>query len=256
MSELAAALAKLQADLPKVGKNASAQYGKYADLADVTAQVLPRLAELGLVWTCAPTMWPAVNEAGQFVLHYTLEHAETGDSIEGWYPLGAGSPQQLGSAITYARRYCLCAVTGVAPDEDDDDGQAATAGQAIIDRVRGERADERAAAEQASNGQAQTPAIRSGRPGNRRADTGPLGLAPEERPGSIDGRQRSRMMVAFKALGIDGRGERLADTVSIIGRPLTSSSELSWSEAEGVVRELEGRLARANLGHASQGSTP
>jgi hypothetical protein len=85
---------------------------------------------------------------------------------------------------------------------------------------------------------------------------GPLGLAPEERPGSIDGRQRSRMMVAFKALGIDDRGERLADTVSIIGRPLTSSSELSWSEAEGVVRELEGRMARANLGHASQGSTP
>ena len=33
--------------------------------------------------------------------------------------------------ITYARRYCLCAVTGVAPDEDDDDAQAAEAGAQV-----------------------------------------------------------------------------------------------------------------------------
>jgi ribosomal protein S20 len=50
----------------------------------------------------------------------------SGEKVSGEYPLPTGgSPQALGSAITYARRYCLCAVTGVAAD-DDDDGAAAT----------------------------------------------------------------------------------------------------------------------------------
>ena len=38
----------------------------------------------------------------------------------------SGSPQDIGKAITYARRYALCAVTGLAPGGDDDDGKSAT----------------------------------------------------------------------------------------------------------------------------------
>ena len=53
---LFAALAAFQADLPKVGKGATAQYGKYADLADVSREVLPRLGALGLTFTARPTM--------------------------------------------------------------------------------------------------------------------------------------------------------------------------------------------------------
>jgi hypothetical protein len=36
------------------------------------------------------------------------------------------TPQQMGSAITYARRYALMAVTGVFPSNEDDDGKAAS----------------------------------------------------------------------------------------------------------------------------------
>lgn len=32
------------------------------------------------------------------------------------------NPQEIGSALTYARRYALCSVVGIAPAEDDDDG--------------------------------------------------------------------------------------------------------------------------------------
>lgn len=35
-----------------------------------------------------------------------------------------GDPQQVGSAITYARRYSLTAVLGIFPDKDDDGGYA------------------------------------------------------------------------------------------------------------------------------------
>lgn len=116
--DLAKALAAFQSELPKVGKGSvNSHFGsKYADLADVSNAVLPLLGKHGLSFSAKPTL----NEAGQFVLAYELRH-ESGDSDGGSYPLPAtGTPQQIGSAITYARRYALQAMTGVAADEDDD----------------------------------------------------------------------------------------------------------------------------------------
>jgi hypothetical protein len=127
---LFAALAKLQADLPRVGKTETAQVRsdkgnysyEYADLADVSAAILPLLGDLGLAFTA----WPTLTPEGKFVLAYSLVHS-SGERLDGQYPLTqVGSPQQVGGQITYARRYCLCAVTGIAPDKDDD-GQAAEA---------------------------------------------------------------------------------------------------------------------------------
>lgn len=128
---LAEALAQFQMRVPRIGKGKTARVtsdkGNYsydfADLADITKVVMPLLGELGLSFTSKPT----VNEAGKFVLVYALRHV-SGDSDEGVYPLPqSGTPQQVGSAITYARRYTLCAVTGIAPDDADDDGAAASA---------------------------------------------------------------------------------------------------------------------------------
>lgn len=124
---LAEALAKLQTRLPKIDKANTAkvetQKGRYsytyADLADITRELMPILGELGLSFTAKPTL-----NGDRFVLAYRLLHV-SGESEDGQYPLPTGgTPQAAGSAITYARRYCLCAVTGVAPD-DDDDGAAA-----------------------------------------------------------------------------------------------------------------------------------
>lgn len=118
MSDYAKALAAFQAELPKVGKGSvNSHFGsKYADLADLSNVVLPLLGKHGLSFSARPTL----DEAGQFVLAYQLRH-ESGESDGGTYPLPAtGTPQQIGSAITYARRYALGAMTGVAADEDDD----------------------------------------------------------------------------------------------------------------------------------------
>ncbi len=122
-SALAAALAAFQANLPRVAKASQGNRGRYADLADVSLKVLPLLAAQGLAWTASPT----VTDAGAFVLRYSLRHIG-GEVIGGDYPLPNPNepPQTLGSATTYAKRYALCAVTGVAPDNDDDDGAHAT----------------------------------------------------------------------------------------------------------------------------------
>jgi hypothetical protein len=121
---LATALAAFQAEMPHVGKGNSANAGtytySYADLADITKSVMPVMAKHGLSFSAKPTL----NEDGKFVLEYVLRHAQGGRDV-GQYPLPtSGTPQQVGSAISYARRYCFSAVTGVAPDEDDD-GRAA-----------------------------------------------------------------------------------------------------------------------------------
>lgn len=124
---LASALAAFQAELPTLGKgnvaNVRSDKGnysyRYADLAEVSTLVLPLMAKHGLSFSAKPTI-----DDGRFVLAYVLRHT-SGEEDAGLYPLPTNAtPQQVGSAITYARRYILTAISGVAPDEDDD-GQAA-----------------------------------------------------------------------------------------------------------------------------------
>lgn len=126
-SPLAAALAAVQAELPRLGKSetgrvsgvsaSGAAYSyeyKYADLAAISAEVLPLLGRHGLAFTS----WPGRVD-GQLVLEYHLLHQD-GERMTGYYPIAGNTSQALGSSISYARRYCLCAVVGVAPDKDDD----------------------------------------------------------------------------------------------------------------------------------------
>jgi hypothetical protein len=123
---LYAALAKVQAELPRVAKGKTGEVKKdgkkvydydYADLTDVSEAIMPLLGQNGLAFTARPTL----NSAGVFVLAYSLLHS-SGEREDGEYPLpSSGTPQDIGKAITYGRRYCLCAVTGVAPGGDDTD---------------------------------------------------------------------------------------------------------------------------------------
>lgn len=127
---LAAALAAFHVELPRVAKDNTAKVKsdkgsytyRYADLAEISPIILPLLGRNGLAWMTCPTLTPD----GRFVLRYALKHI-SGEAETGEYPLPKpeSSPQVLGSAITYARRYALCAVTGVAPGGDDDDAAEA-----------------------------------------------------------------------------------------------------------------------------------
>lgn len=124
--EFAAALARFQKEMPSVSKGQTANTGtfsySYADLTAITEAATPLLAKNGLSWTAQPT----ITEHG-FVLRYALMH-DGGHSVGGEFPLpdpAKSNPQQIGSWLTYARRYALCAVTGIAPGGDDDDAAKA-----------------------------------------------------------------------------------------------------------------------------------
>lgn len=121
---LAAALAAVQGEMPIVRKSESANTGtysyKYASLADITATIMPLLAQHGLALSCLPQRGDTGMELVGTLLH------ESGETITGTLPLAGSTPQQLGSAMTYMRRYLIGTMIGVATDEPDDDGAAAS----------------------------------------------------------------------------------------------------------------------------------
>ena len=73
-----------------------------------------------------PVPAPIELGTGHIALETRLIHAESGQWISSVtiIPLPKNDPQGMGSAITYARRYSLCAMLGIITE--DDDGNAAS----------------------------------------------------------------------------------------------------------------------------------
>jgi len=113
ISELAAALAAAQGAMKNAVMNRTNPHFKsrYADLAAIWDAARQPLSANGLA---------VVQTIGDGVLHTRLLHT-SGQWIASEHPLPmAGRPQEIGSALTYARRYSLSALIGIAADEDDD----------------------------------------------------------------------------------------------------------------------------------------
>lgn len=126
VAELFAALAKAQGEITHAAKAADNPHfrSKYADLPAVMDAARPHLAKNGL----AVAQITDFDADGNMLLMTQLSHS-TGQWIRSWYPVRPvqNTPQGIGSALTYARRYAYCALVGVAAD-DDDDGNAASNG--------------------------------------------------------------------------------------------------------------------------------
>ena len=123
IAALAAALSKAQADITGALKDSSNPFfkSKYADLASCWDACRKQLAANGL---CV-IQTTNTTDAG-VVLVTTLAHS-SGEWIRGVLPVVTkdNGPQAQGSGITYARRYALAAIVGLA--QIDDDAEAAQA---------------------------------------------------------------------------------------------------------------------------------
>jgi hypothetical protein len=274
---LAAALAELQKDLPRVVKDKTAtvtsqRTGKthkysYAGLPDIADAIMPRLSAQGLSFSCRPTLHPEFG----FVLAYQLLHT-SGEERSGFYPLNAeDSPQARGSAITYARRYCLCAITGVAADEDDD-AQAAEHARAdglpvnkdgSLSRSRTTDAQKDAAGVMTKAQQDEHTELRKGTgtednlpKASPRQQTvlttepddpfygipaEPDTTPPEDRHGTATADQIRDVNIRLSNHGLTKKAERLAYLTEQTGHEIYSSADLSVSEALKVLRELPQR---------------
>lgn len=125
INELAAALCKFQAECPAIGldrevsvtmKSGGKYSFSYATAGNIKAIITPILAKNGLSYS-QPTMPDGTV--------YTVLMHSSGQWLAGSLSIkGENTAQGIGSAITYAKRYALCAILGIVT-EDDDDGNMA-----------------------------------------------------------------------------------------------------------------------------------
>lgn len=166
----------------------------YTDLASVLGYVRPILARHGLA-----VMQPVTGDGNTVTVSTVFLHRSGQERTFPGLPMPAGrTPQETGSAITYARRYSLLAALGLATD--DDDGKAAA-----------KAAPTRAA---------------------------PRAKAAPKAAGGPSEHQTKHVMALFGKLGITDRDVRLARTSSIVGREVGSWNDVTADEADQVIDAL------------------
>lgn len=124
IGKLAEALAKAQAEMDCAKKDSINPHfkSKYADIASVIDAIKEPLSKHGLSYV----QYIDQTATGGIALITKLMHM-SGEWISGCLPLilSKNDMQGLGSALTYARRYSLSAIVGIA--QDDDDGNSSNA---------------------------------------------------------------------------------------------------------------------------------
>ncbi len=127
LKEIMPALIKARGSFKAAVKDSKNPHFKsaYASLDSVVDAITDALLAQGIFQT-----QPTSVEDGVTILHTRFVH-ESGEWIGSTYPVHPvkKDPQGEGSALTYARRYALMSLAGIAPE--DDDGNAAT--QAVND---------------------------------------------------------------------------------------------------------------------------
>jgi len=123
IKSIAGALLLFQNKVGAVKKDAVNPFfkSKYASLNTIIEHINLPLSECGLSYAQFP------DESG---LTTILMHSESGEYLQSTYLMPVAKqndPQAVGSAITYARRYALGAILGLAIDEDDDANSATSA---------------------------------------------------------------------------------------------------------------------------------
>lgn len=127
-----AAMAEFQKDPPIIKKRETAQIrtktgGSYsytfASLPDITREVLPKLGRVGL--SVSYRMGPSSSDSVRVTCRITHELGHYEESGEVEMPVaktdyGANPAQQRGISMSYAKRYALNAMLGLAPEEDID----------------------------------------------------------------------------------------------------------------------------------------
>lgn len=113
-----AKLIEFQSELVSIGKNDTNPHfkSKFASLDHIQLNIQSALSKHKLGY-----MFTTVDSGVQCTVF-----DNDGNRIEFTYPANlTGTAQQVGSAITYAKRYALCAVLGLIVGGEDDDGNEA-----------------------------------------------------------------------------------------------------------------------------------
>jgi len=119
-SPLKDAMCKFKQLKTKITKDSDNPFfkSKYADLATICDAVEEDMASFGLFISSCTTL---IGET--LYTRTTILHKDSDESMESIFPVFGNKPQEVGSSITYARRYNIQSLLNLAAE--DDDGNAA-----------------------------------------------------------------------------------------------------------------------------------
>lgn len=123
LDQIGKALMNFQANCPPIEKNTKGYGYMYADLAQITETIKPHLQKAGLSYTQLP-----FNDGGRVGVKTILIHPESGQRITATLQANLNENnaskmtpiQQMGSIITYLRRYSISSILSIVSDEDID----------------------------------------------------------------------------------------------------------------------------------------
>ena len=124
----AKALATFQAKCPKVEKKRTIDLGHgksvpFANLEDVMDAIKQLLCDCGL----AVTFSAGVNDAGMLTAKCMIHHGRHVEHSEITVPvpknMSVNDTQKTGAALSYAKRYALCAALNIVISDEDTDGE-------------------------------------------------------------------------------------------------------------------------------------
>lgn len=169
IGELFAALAEAQGEFGPIERTLTARIKSkreggadysysYAPLSEVLGAVRPALSKHGL----AVMQFPLTRQGS--VLVRTLLGHKSGAWMRNDLAVGCVStdPKDIGSAITYARRYAAQAILGIAPDVDDDGARGSGERAEIRPRAEADARVPIATVREMKRGDATVYAIRAG----------------------------------------------------------------------------------------------
>lgn len=137
-----AAISEFQRECPAIMKTKTARIQsrggagyeyRYAPLEEITTTIGPVMGRLGLSFSWRSRVEPDRVVVSCRVSHTLGHHEESGEiaipisqgAADG---MGATPPQRVGIAATYAKRYSLLGIIGMAPEDDDDAASAGSQG--------------------------------------------------------------------------------------------------------------------------------
>ena len=124
ITELAKALVLFQGSIENVTRESKNPFynSKYADLGTIWSEIRQKLSACGLAIIQSPMTSGVVVTVTTRLIHVSGEFLESDLTLSSVDT----TPVKIGSCITYARRYSLSAILGIASDDDDDGMQAST----------------------------------------------------------------------------------------------------------------------------------
>lgn len=196
-ADVVAALAELSEIVADETADTGQYRYKYATLAGIMRAVRPILAKHRL----AVTQQVAGQDGDYLTLSTALVHT-TGATWESGFIRAKqpAAPQQIGSLVSYLRRYQLVALLGLAIEDDD---------------------------------------ARSAQPPPRAVVTRPARSQPAATLSDPARRRIMALFGELDLNGEDKRAHRLRLTSEIVGRPLETTNEVTPGEASHLMEELE-----------------